>query len=506
MMSTHPPGSLADLQARLGERFRWRFLYTLMVGTVAGIMSSTIINVAVPDMSQHFSLNPSEAQWLSSSFMIAMTLSMLTTPWLLNRFGYRRTYVGALSLLMLGGLAGGMAQNLTWVLVMRVVEGMAAGVTMPIPAMVIMRAFASQEQGKATSIFGVGVVMAPAIGPSVGGLLVDAWGWRAIFFMVVPFCLAAIWAAKRFVPVTAPGGGAAGSSRSLDFAGLLMAGVFTVSLLSGVVALHTESAAVAWGRLAVAALALVTFVVWQRRLSSNATGRGPAPLVQLDIFRDLSFRLGSWVTLIYGISLYGSTYLMPVYMQSALGYSPSLVGVVMLPAGLMLAFTMGVVGRFSGRFEASNMLQVGFFGLMLAFTSMWFMHISVSIALLTLLFVGNRIALGLTMPNMQVATLGRLDKGLLSYASSAVNFLRMLGGAVGIGLVGVLLDWRLGEVDATATQAERMVAYHEVFTLLGLLCGLAWWLAKRFPVAKTDSASGAPEPRPMPGEPPEGRQ
>jgi EmrB/QacA subfamily drug resistance transporter len=481
-VSNATAGSLADLQARYGERLRWRFLYTLMVGTVAAIMSSTIINVAVPDMSHHFDLSPSQAQWLSSSFMLAMTLSMLTTPWLLGRYGYRRTYTAALSLLMVGGVVGGLAQSLDVVLAMRVVEGLAAGVTMPIPALIIMRAFESHEQAKATSVFGVGVVLAPAIGPSIGGLLVDVWNWRAIFFMVVPFCLAAIVAARRYVPVSAPGGQSAGKSARLDLVGLALAAVFTVCLLNGAVGLRVLPVAEASALLAVALVALAAFVAWQRRVMARSTQGGIAPLVHLDIFRNRSFQLGSRVTLIYGVSLYGSTYLMPVYMQSALGLSPSLVGVVMLPAGLMLSATMGVVGRLASRFAPAHMLQAGLVGLFLAFNAMWLMHWTLSIALLVMLAVSNRIALGFTMPNMQVTALGDLDKGLMAYAASSVNFLRMLGGAVGIGLVGVLLDWRLAAAGEQASQAARMVAFHEVFSLLGLLCGVAWWLARGFPV------------------------
>ena len=482
-MTDHPtPGSLADLQARYGERFRWRFLYTLMVGTVAGIMSSTIINVAVPDMSHFFALSPSQAQWLSSSFMLAMTLSMLTTPWLLGRFGYRRTYTSALGLLMLGGIVGGLAQSLELVLAMRVLEGLAAGVTMPIPALIIMRAFEAHEQAKATSVFGVGVVLAPAIGPSVGGLLVDAWGWRAIFFMVVPFCLAAMAAARRYVPVTAPGGQQASRQHRLDMVGLALAAVFTICLLNGAVGLRALPLAEALVLLGTAAVALAVFVGWQRRLMARVAQGGVAPLVHLDIFRNRSFQLGSGVTLIYGISLYGSTYLMPVYMQTALGMSPSLVGVVMLPAGLMLSATMGVVGRLSRRFAPAHMLQAGLVGLLGAFNAMWLMHWTVSVGLLVALAVANRIALGFTMPNMQVTALGDLDKALMTYASSSVNFLRMLGGAVGIGLVGIVLDWRLAAAGEHASQAARMTAFHEVFSLLGVLCGLAWWLSRGFPV------------------------
>ena len=134
------PHSRAALEQRFGPNYRWRVLLTVMIGTMASIMASTIINVAVPDMSRVFALGQERAQWLSAGFMAAMTLSMLTTPWLLERFGYRHTYCGAVALLMFGGVAGGLSSGFELVLAMRVAEGLAAGVLQPIPAIIIMRA------------------------------------------------------------------------------------------------------------------------------------------------------------------------------------------------------------------------------------------------------------------------------------------------------------------------------------------------------------------------------
>ena len=147
------------------------------------------------------------------------------TPWLLARFGYRATFNGCMGLLLAGGLLGGFAQNYALVLVARVAEGLAAGVVQPIPAIIIMRAFEPHEQGRASGLFGMGVVLASALGPSVGGLLVDAFGWRSIFFMVAPFCAVCLWMARRYVPTTGPGG-AVGT-------------VGTLSLLNGLVALRS---------------------------------------------------------------------------------------------------------------------------------------------------------------------------------------------------------------------------------------------------------------------------
>ena len=185
-MSTHS-STLEALRARYGVRYRWLLLLSVMVGTMASIMSSTIVNVAIPDMSRHFTLGQERAQWVTSGFMVAMTVSMLTTPWLLARYGYRRTYVGTMLLLLAGGIVGGFSSSFALLLGARVAEGLAAGVVQPIPVIIIMRAFEPHEQGRASGIFGMGVVLAPAIGPSVGGVLVDLFGWRSIFFMVIPF-------------------------------------------------------------------------------------------------------------------------------------------------------------------------------------------------------------------------------------------------------------------------------------------------------------------------------
>ncbi|MBA4267468.1 MAG: MFS transporter, partial [Comamonadaceae bacterium] len=161
---TPDPNTLPTLRERYGERYRWLLLLSVMVGTMAAIMSSTIVNVAIPDMSQHFALGQERAQWVTSGFMAAMTVSMLTTPWLLARYGYRRTYSGCMWLLLVGGVVGGFANNFPLVLAARVAEGLAAGVVQPIPAIIILRAFEPHEQGRASGIFGMGVVLAPAIG------------------------------------------------------------------------------------------------------------------------------------------------------------------------------------------------------------------------------------------------------------------------------------------------------------------------------------------------------
>jgi len=476
--------SIPALRARYGERYRWLLLLSVMVGTMASIMSSTIINVAIPDMSQHFALGQERAQWVTSGFMAAMTVSMLTTPWLLARYGYRRTYSGCMWLLMAGGVAGGFANDYPLVLAARVAEGLAAGVVQPIPAIIILRAFEPGEQGRASGIFGMGVVLAPAIGPSIGGLLVDGFGWRSIFFMVVPFCLVSLWLARRFVPATAPGGGAPNpQGAALDWRGLLLATTGTLCLLNGLVELRGGTPALAAGLLCAAGLLLLGFVVLQRhtlRLRQRHPDEGVDPLMNLSLFKDRRFAMGSIVAVIYGTALFGSTYLLPVYMQMGLRLSPSYVGTILLPAGLVLAVTIAVVGRLSDKQPTHRLVSLGLvllaasFALMLTIDGV---HPARTTTLLVAWAILGRIGLGFILPSLNTGAMRGLERHHIPQGSSVINFLRMLGGAAGVSLCGIVLEWRLAahgaQLNSAGSSPARLAAFDETFLMLATLCALA---------------------------------
>ena len=468
------PATLPELQAHYGERYRWLLLLSVMVGTMASIMSSTIINVAIPDMSHHFTLGQARAQWVSSGFMVAMTVSMLTTPWLLGRYGYRRTYAGCMLLLMGGGIVGGFSNDFGLVLAARVAEGLAAGVVQPIPAIIIMRAFAPHEQGRASGLFGMGVVLAPALGPSVGGVLVDAFGWRSIFFMVVPLCMASLVLAYRYVPTTAPGGVAADKpGAGLDWRGLVLGAVGTLCLLNAMVEMHGHNRTQAALLLGTAALVLWVFIAWQRRLA----GRGGAPLMNLALFGYRQFAMGSVVAFIYGTALFGSTYLLPVYMQLGLNLSASYVGTILLPAGLVLAVTIAAVGRLADKQPTWLLVSTGLALLAISFAMMFTVTLQSGIGLLVLWAIVGRIGLGFILPSLNLGSLRPLHESLLSQGSSAINFLRMLGGAIGVSLCGIVLEWRLAaHGDSLAnpqSSPARLAAFNESFFMLAALCALA---------------------------------
>lgn len=466
-----PKHTFDALEARHGPRYRWWLLAATMLGTMASVMASTVVNVAIPDLSLHFQLGQDRAQWVSSGFMAAMTVSMLTTPWLLARFGYRRVYLGCMLALFLGGVVGGVAARYELVLLGRLLEGLAAGLTQPIPAIVMLRAFEGRDQSRASAVFGMGVVLAPALGPSIGGVLVDLFGWRSIFFMVLPFCAGAALMALRFVPDEAPLGGTQ-RGRGLDWMGLALAGSATLGVLAAV-ARWREDARLAT-QLGLGALAAFAgLVLWLRA----ARRRGLMPLLDTRVFSCRAFTMGGVVAFVYGSALFGSTYLLPVYMQLGLGFSASHVGSVLLPAGLVLALTIGGVGRFAHRFPPHALISVGLGLLALSFALMPTASRSAGLSMLMGWSILGRVGLGLVLPSLNLSALKPLDRELLPAGSSTINYLRTLGGAIGVGSCAVLLEWRIqvhgDHLTLPTTSPARLEAFTETFWVLALVCGLA---------------------------------
>ena len=241
--------------------------------------------------------------------------------------------------------------------------------------------------------------------------------------------------------------------------------------------------------LALAAACLVVFIAWQRRLAR----RGQAPLMNLALFAWRPFAMGALVALIYGTALFGSTYLLPVYMQMGLGLSASLVGSILLPSGLVLALAIPLAARAADRQPASGLVSMGLSLLALSFAAMVTLRLGSSLWWLMALSIVGRIGLGYILPSLNLGAMRGLDQALIPQAASAINFVRMLGGAAGVSLCGIALEWRLAAHGASLADptrpAARLAAFDEVFLMLAALCALAMLAARHLnqPVAPRPS-------------------
>jgi MFS family permease len=165
---------------------------TMMIGTVSTILAATIINVAFPALITEFHVGHDTLQWVAAGFLAAMTATMLATAWLVETFGERATFIATMALFLAASLLAAVSWTAQWLIVARILQGAAAGILQPLAMIVLFRVFPVEERGRAMALYGFGIVLAPAVGPAIGGALLESFGWRSIFLLTVPFCIAGL--------------------------------------------------------------------------------------------------------------------------------------------------------------------------------------------------------------------------------------------------------------------------------------------------------------------------
>jgi EmrB/QacA subfamily drug resistance transporter len=425
---------------------------TMMFAVTSTILSSTIVNVALPAMMREFAVGHDTLQWVSTGFLAATTATMLATAWCIESFGERGTLLLALSLFTLASIAGLLSVNATMLIGARVLQGAGAGVMQPLAMVALFRVFPPSERGRAMSLFGLGIVLAPAIGPALGGVLVDAFGWRSVFLVPLPFCLLAMPFGFRALPRNAHA-----TPRGFDYPGALLL-IPALAALFNVPVLGHRSGWLAWQTLVAAALgALLAYAFIHREL------RTPHPLLDVRLFRSRSFVGAALVSLAYGVGVFGSTYLVPVLVQEVAHFSASRAGLLLLIPGIALGIAIVFGGRLSDVIGprpiiigALVMFALSSFLLTFAAPETGFWTLGAWLAI-------GRIGLGLMIPALNVAALQPFKGIEIAQASGAVNFVRMLGAAIGVNLLAILLEWRLDVYGPGAP-----AAFHECFAVVTL--------------------------------------
>jgi DHA2 family multidrug resistance protein len=446
--SPRPPEAAVETAAvlteRYGESYRWLVTITGMVGVVAMVLAMTTVNVAVPDVMGAFGVGQDVAQWMSSAYMTTMTAGMLINAWLTGIFGERRCFVGSLIFFSLGAVWSGMAPNEDVLILGRLLQGFSAGVAQPLVMATIFTVFPPERRGSAMGIFGLGVVFAPAIGPSLGGLMIEYFSWHHVFFISLPFCALAavmglVFMPTRTIPKVIP---------PFDWLGFTLLCVALYGLMTGIADGQREGWAsnLIVGRLTVGTLASVAFVLWELYT--------PRALLDVRIFASIEFSCTALIALIFGAGMMGSTYVIPVFVQTCIGFTPLQAGLMMMPAGLMLAFIFPLAGRMADAIPASTMIIGGLLLFALGFYVMIGADVDTTFWTLVGMIMVSRLGLGFINPSLNSSSLKALPPDKVRQGAGVANFMRQLGGAFGINLVVAFFEVRTRlHADAlTATQ------------------------------------------------------
>lgn len=427
-----PAGSQTVASVTRGRRLL--LTVAVMASTIMQALDTTIVNVALPHMQGQLGASSDEIGWVLTSYLVAAAIVMPLTGYFSDRLGRRRYLAAAIVGFVAASMLCGLAQNLPQIVLFRLLQGAFGAALVPLAQAILADTYPPHERGHAMSIWSMGVMLGPILGPSLGGWLTDALSWRWTFFINLPVGVASLWLVLRYCPDTER------RARSMDWVGLSL-----ISIAVGGTQLVLDrgneddwfsSRFILLAALA-AAVALVGFVAY-----ALTTAR--KPVFDLGVFRDRNFLSASLVTMVMGLSMFGATFAQPILLEKLLDYPTVTAGLVMAPRGLATMLSMRFAGRLIGRFDTRAIVTAGV--LLSAWGSFQMSRYNLEIApwdaIWPTLFQG--LGLGLIYVPLAALQLATLPPALSAEAAGLGSLLRTLGQSLGISIVSTLLT-RLGQ-------------------------------------------------------------
>ncbi|HTS60854.1 MAG TPA: DHA2 family efflux MFS transporter permease subunit [Candidatus Acidoferrales bacterium] len=424
----------------------WAVALTVTIATFMEVMDTSIANVALPHIAGGLSAGQDEATWVLTSYLVSNAIVLPISAWLSDRMGRKRFYMTCVALFTVSSFLCGLAPNLSALILFRVMQGAGGGGLGPSEQAILADTFPPEKRGMAFAMYGMAVVLAPAIGPTLGGWITDQYSWRWVFYVNIPFGILSLFLTNIMVcdPPQMQKAQKTARRTPIDFLGLVLIatgfGALQVVLDKGQRDDWFHSPFITWISL-VSAAALAIFIVreWQCR----------HPIVQLKLFRNRSFAVACILMFIIFAVLLGTTVLIPLFAQIELGYTAQKAGELLSPGGFAILLLMPLVGYLVSRVDARLLIVFGLF--VLAFAAFELTHLTAGIDFQTLMLWRVIQASGMAFIFVPINTISYNDMppGASNQVSAMVNLMRNLGGSVGISAVTTL----------TATRQQAHLAY-----------------------------------------------
>lgn len=449
-------------QIALDERARNRLVIGLLLASAfVMILNETIMGVALPHLMKDLGISANAAQWLTTAFLLTMAVVIPITGYLLERFHTRPVFIAALSLFSLGTLLGALAPGFPMLVVARVIQACGTAIVMPLLMTTVMRLVPPETRGRTMGSISIVISVAPAIGPTISGIILSALDWRWLFWLVLPIAVlalgAGVWRIRNVsTPRPAPLDILSVGLSALGFGGL----VYGLSILG---AGRVEGALSPWLPVIIGTLALVIFVVRQIRLQ-----RHDKALLDLRTFLSPSFTIALLVLAISMMALFGSLILLPIYMQNVLGLSVLQTGMMLLPGGLAMGLAAPVVGRLFDRYGPTPLVLPG---AIMVSAVMWAMALLDQTTPTALVLAGHvvlSIGLSLMFTPLFTSALGSLPARLYSHGSATIGTIQQVAGAAGTALFVALMSMQMARLSGTGAD---MVAATASGVQIAFLCG-----------------------------------
>jgi MFS transporter, DHA2 family, multidrug resistance protein len=411
----------------------WLIATTVMLATFMEVLDTSVANVSLPHIAGSLSAGVDESTWVLTSYLVSNAIVLPLTGWFSNIFGRKQFYMACVAIFTISSFLCGLAPSLGALVFFRVLQGAGGGGLQPISQAILVDSFPREKQGMAMAVYGMGVVVAPTIGPTLGGWITDNFTWRWIFFINIPVGILSILMTSLLIKNPAR---AVNKKITIDYVGigLLSVGVgfLQVVLDKGQRDDWFGSNFIIWCT-AVAVIAIVGVAIWELHHTD--------PVIDLRLLKEKNFAVAVFTMYILGLVLYGTTVLLPILLQTLLGYTAMQSGLVLLPGGALMMLAMPLVGLPLGKFEARWLVVVG---LLITSSGLFMMgtHFDLQMGMSTpvLVWIVSRFGVAFLFVPINVIGFYYVKPEKTNDATGLINLARNVGGSMGISFVTTMLD------------------------------------------------------------------
>jgi DHA2 family multidrug resistance protein len=415
----------------------WIIALTVTLATFMEVLDTSIANVALPHIAGGLSAGQDESTWVLTSYLVSNAIVLPMSGWASSLIGRKRFYMSCVALFTISSFLCGLAPNLGVLIFFRIVQGIGGGGLQPSEQAILADTFPPAKRGMAFAVYGMAVVMAPAIGPTLGGWITDNYSWRWIFYINVPVGIISLLLTSRLISDPDYLKRVKNAGVKIDYIGLglvaLGFGALQVVLDKGQRDDWFESHFIVV-LAAVAAIALVTAIFWEWHHKN--------PIVDLRLFQDRSFAIGNGMMFALGIVLLGTTLLLPLFLQTLMGYTAEQAGLALMPGGFTILVIMPLVGYLLSKYDARKLLVFGLIVVSFALFRMARFDLDIDFRTAAMARVFQAAGLAFLFVPINTVAYAYLPREKNNAASGLINLARNIGGSVGISAVTTMLDRR----------------------------------------------------------------
>lgn len=416
-----------------GLAYKWIVAMVVIIGVFMAILDSTIVNIAIPRLQTAFGADLHSVQWVLTGYILAQGVATPTVAFFADRLGTKRLYIIALAAFTAGSALCGLAWSLPILIFFRVVQGVGGAALFPLSLTLIFREFPPQERGAAMGLFGVPALLAPALGPTLGGYIVTYAGWQLIFYINVPIGILAVILSMLLLRNYHDQ-----VRSSFDIPGFIFSTIGLASVLYGLSEASTDgwSSTTVVGFLTAGVLALAIFVA----VEIFIIRRGGQPLLDLRVFLDRNFSTSSVANVFVVFALYGGLFLLPIYLQDVRGLSAFQAGLILLPQAFASMVSVVIGGWLVDRIGVRAVVIPGLFILALANWQLSSISLDLPYQQLQVILILRGFSLGLVGQPLILAALATIRPHLLTQASSLSTVVRAVASSLGIAVLATLVQ------------------------------------------------------------------